>query len=156
MNFPIRIATVAAAGLFTAALSASPLEVQPAPKPAGAEPEHITVQHLLIAFSGTLPGKPVSRTMAEAEKLAGELLAKARAGANFDELVKANTDDAFPGIYSMSNTGVPQAIPGEFARAGMVPAFGNVGFKLKVGEYGLAPFDPAASPFGWHIIKRVK
>jgi parvulin-like peptidyl-prolyl isomerase len=38
----------------------------------------------------------------------------------------------------------------------MVPAFGNVGFALNVGEIGIADFDPQTSPFGWHIIKRLK
>jgi parvulin-like peptidyl-prolyl isomerase len=38
----------------------------------------------------------------------------------------------------------------------MVPAFGNVGFALKVGEIGIADYDPHTSPFGWHIIKRLK
>ena len=38
----------------------------------------------------------------------------------------------------------------------MVPAFGNVGFVLAVGEIGIADYDPVASPFGFHIIKRVR
>ena len=42
------------------------------------------------------------------------------------------------------------------SRDQMVPAFGNVGFKLKVGEIGMAPFDRRDSPYGWHIIKRVE
>ena len=40
-------------------------------------------------------------------------------------------------------------------RSAMVSAFGDVGFDLKVGELGLATFDTEASPFGWHIIKRL-
>lgn len=38
----------------------------------------------------------------------------------------------------------------------MVGAFGNVGFPLKVGEVGLAEYDPTESKYGWHIIKRLK
>ena len=38
----------------------------------------------------------------------------------------------------------------------MVPAFGNVGFKLAVDEIGVADYDPTTSPYGWHVIKRVK
>ena len=37
-----------------------------------------------------------------------------------------------------------------------VPAFGNVGFKLAVGEIGIADYDPKTSPFGYHVIKRVE
>ena len=40
-------------------------------------------------------------------------------------------------------------------RAAMVPAFGDVGFGLEVGEVGVAAFDEKASPFGWHVIKRL-
>ncbi|MEM9380014.1 MAG: peptidylprolyl isomerase [Planctomycetota bacterium] len=45
---------------------------------------------------------------------------------------------------------------GSSPRTGLVPAFGDVGFSLEVGEVGLATFDEKASPFGYHIIKRVK
>jgi hypothetical protein len=31
-----------------------------------------------------------------------------------------------------------------------------VGFGLAVDGIGLAPYDAAASPFGWHVIKRLK
>jgi len=41
-------------------------------------------------------------------------------------------------------------------RGNMAAAFGDVGFKLKVGEVGLAEPDPEKSPFGFHIIKRLK
>ena len=47
-------------------------------------------------------------------------------------------------------------LPGEFRRDGMVPAFGNVGFAVSPGNIGSADYDPAASPYGWHIIKRLK
>ena len=41
-------------------------------------------------------------------------------------------------------------------RSRMVAGFGNVGFRLAVGEFGVAEFDAQASPFGWHIIKRLE
>lgn len=40
-------------------------------------------------------------------------------------------------------------------RAAMVPAFGDVGFGLEVGEVGIAGYDEKTSPFGWHVIKRL-
>ncbi len=119
------------------------------------EPEHIQVQHILIGFSGSVPGKPIRRTQEEARTLAYDLLKQAQAGANFDELVRKHTDDSPPGIYGMSNLGISPAA-GEFARNQMVGAFGNVGFVLQVGEYGVADYDPRTSPYGWHIIKRVR
>jgi foldase protein PrsA len=121
--------------------------------PAG-EPERITVQHILIAFTGS-PASKKPRTQEEARKLAYELLERARKGEDFDALVKEHSEDRYPGTYSMVNNGV-QPGPGEFARGRMVAAFGDTGFPLKVGEVGIADFDPKKSPYGWHIVKRLK
>jgi foldase protein PrsA len=140
----------------------APAENNPVQSTSG-QPEHITVQHILIGFKdavgfqGKPPAKAAARTQDEAKKLAYDLLAKAKAGEDFDKLVAENTDDAPPGIYSMANNGVnPDQVSGEYPRGGMVPAFGNVGFALKVGEIGISDYDPATSPYGWHIIKRLK
>jgi parvulin-like peptidyl-prolyl isomerase len=38
----------------------------------------------------------------------------------------------------------------------MVAAFGDVGFRLAVGAVGMADFHPRASPYGFHLIKRVR
>jgi len=121
------------------------------------EPDVITVQHVLIGFQGSLPGKSLSRTRDEAQVLAEELFKKAKAGEDFDALVKQYTDDSHPGIYSMANNGIPADLSkGIYARSGMIPAFGNVGFTLRVGEVGMAAYDVQQSPYGWHIIKRIK
>lgn len=122
-----------------------------------AEPDYVTVQHILIAFSGSIPGKPVARTREEAEALANDVLKRAMAGEDFDGLVREYTDDSPPGIYKMANNGVSPR-PGEqmFQRGGMVKAFGDVGFSLEVGEIGMAPFHATESPFGWHIVKRLE
>jgi parvulin-like peptidyl-prolyl isomerase len=119
------------------------------------EPDHIQVQHILIGFQGSVPGKPIRRSKDEAKTLAYQLLEEARTGADFDELVRKHTDDSPPGIYGMSNRGVAPA-RGEYARDGMVPAFGNAGFPLQVGEIGIADYDQRSSPYGWHIVKRLK
>ncbi|HEU4723892.1 MAG TPA: peptidylprolyl isomerase [Candidatus Eisenbacteria bacterium] len=121
-------------------------------KPA-VEPQHVQVQHILIAFAGS--GTRATRPKEEAKKLAYEVLERARNGEDFDALVKQYTDDSPPGIYGMSGIGVPPG-PGEYARNGMVPAFGNVGFAISPGNIGMADFDPQTSPYGWHIIKRLK
>jgi hypothetical protein len=121
------------------------------------EPEHIVVQHILIGFSGSVPGKSITRSKDDAKKLAMDLMKKAKKkGSKFDELVGSNTDDSPPGIYKMSNKGVTPGAPDEYPRDRMVPAFGDVGFKLKAGEIGIAEYDPAKSPYGYHVIKRVK
>jgi parvulin-like peptidyl-prolyl isomerase len=119
------------------------------------EPDHVQVQHILIGFQGSVPGKRITRSKDEAKQLAYQLLEQAQAGADFDALVRQNTDDSPPGIYGMSNRGVAPA-RGEYARDGMVPAFGNAGFPLAVGAVGIADYDPRTSPYGWHIVKRLK
>jgi len=128
---------------------------QVAPGKSQEAPQHIQVQHILIGFAGSVPGKPITRTKEEAKALAYQILERARKGEGFEELVRAYTDDSPPGIYGMSGTGVPPG-PGEFARDRMVPAFGNVGFAIAPGEIGIADYDPSASPYGWHVIKRLK
>src|SRR5688572_1052847 len=123
--------------------------------------ERITVQHILIGFKdavgfgGNAPPKAAGRSQADAKKLADDLLARVNSGEDFDKLVAEFTDDSPPGIYSMANNGVAPASNNEFPRSGMVAAFGDVGFTLKVGEVGMAEYDTVKSPFGYHIIKRI-
>ena len=156
---PMAIAISLTAMLLLAGTSNSadpkPASAPTPPAEAAKEPEHITIQHVLIGFSGSVPGKNITRTQDEAKKLADEILARAKKGENFDELVKKYTDDSAPGIYSMANNGVAPAA-GEYPRNRMVPAFGDAGFPLAVGEFGMASYDKARSPFGWHIVKRLK
>jgi len=151
---------ISLSALLLLAAAPNPSEPKPAtaPSPTAAgtkEPDHITIQHVLIGFTGSVPGKNITRTQEEAKKLAEEILARAKQGENFDELVKKYTDDSAPGIYSMANNGVAPAA-GEYPRSRMVPAFGDAGFPLQVGEIGMATYEKAKSPFGWHIVKRLK
>jgi len=121
------------------------------------EPDRITVQHCLIGFKGSVGDKPITRTKDEAKELATKLLAELKAGANFDEVIRTNTDDSPPGIYKMANKGIAvDRATGEMGRDGMVAAFGDTGFPLKIGEYGLAEYDSDKSPYGWHIVKRTE
>ena len=115
----------------------------------------IEVQHLLVAHAGAGIGG-VTRSMEEAEKLAAELYAQIKDGADFDALVKEHTDDAHPGIYGMTMSGSGDRGKNIYPRKGMVAAFGDVGWRLDVGEVGVAPYHDRNSPYGWHIIKRTK
>jgi parvulin-like peptidyl-prolyl isomerase len=118
------------------------------------EPQHIQVAHVLIAFSGT--GTEATRSKADAEKLANDVLGRAQKGEDFNKLIAELSDDTGGGVYGMANTGVRPASAQEYPRNQMVAAFGDVGFKLEVGGIGMSAFDPRTSPFGWHIIKRLK
>jgi parvulin-like peptidyl-prolyl isomerase len=118
------------------------------------EPQHVRLQHILIGFKGTVPGKDITRSQEEAQELAAQLLDRAKKGEDFDALVKKYTDDQYPGVYALANRMVTPG-EGEFSRDRMIPAFGDVGFPLQIGEIGMAQYDPGRSPYGWHIIKRI-
>ncbi|HEX9305010.1 MAG TPA: peptidylprolyl isomerase [Thermoanaerobaculia bacterium] len=126
----------------------------PAPPPAPVA-EHIKLQHILISFTGKVPGKNITRTQDEARALAHQIFGRAKKGEDFDSLVRTYTDDRAPGIYALANSGVTPG-EGEFSRDRMVPAFGEVGFSLARGEIGIAEYDPVKSPYGWHVIKRLE
>ena len=144
-------------------LAAVPVEIEMVTLENG-EPSHVSIQHILISFDGALPGssKIIPRDQTGAEKLANEVLERARAGEDFDLLVNELTDDSPPGIYRMANFDQEVFMEGKDQtkwvrpRTGLVKGFGDVGFSLKVGEIGMAEFNASASPFGWHIIKRLK
>lgn len=116
-------------------------------RPAEAGP--IKVQHVMISWKDTAAAKsghgdPRSkdRTKADADKLAQEVLAKARAGDDFTKLMKQYSED--PGTKDNGRTfDVSADTP-------MPPPFVKLSLRLKLGEAGLVK-----SPFGWHIIKRV-
>lgn len=128
-------------------------------------PENITVQHILVGFNGSVPGKEILRTKDESHALAQKLLERAKAGEDFAQLVEEFTNDQSPGIYAMSNfsfdmseESTKEKNEGEtiYPRAGMVRAFGDVSFSLAPGEIGMTEYDATQSPYGWHIIKRLK
>lgn len=131
---------------------------EPVVKTKKSEPDRITAQHILIAFKGTMPArKKITRSKQEAEELALQVFEMAKSGGDFDELVKEYTDESYPGKYRLANYGV--FVPrdrGIWSRERVVEAFGDVAFKLEVGEIGLANYDPEKAKFGWHIIKRIR
>ncbi len=128
-------------------------------------PEVITVQHILVGFRGSVPGKEIERTKEESDELAHKLLQRARAGEDFAQLVQEFTNDQSPGIYSMSNFSTEVApevrennapTGSVYPRGGMVRSFGDISFGLEPGEIGMTEYDATNSPYGWHIIKRLK
>jgi len=69
-------------------------------------PEHLRVQHILIAFEGSIPGKKIERSKEAAAKLAAEVFGRAKGGEDFGELVKKYTSDVLPGVYNLANFNV--------------------------------------------------
>jgi hypothetical protein len=121
------------------------------------EPDHIAVQHILIAFKGSIPKATVTRSKDEAKTLAQEVFERAKKGEDFDALVKECTDDEYPGIYRLANKGItPDQSKQEYPREAMIKSFGDVGFSLAVGGIGLAEYHSQKCKYGWHIIKRIE
>jgi len=119
----------------------------------------VMVQHLLVGvgygFGNRLP--------IDAETRAAEILQELAAanGTNFGELVVKYSDAKSPSIWTMTVLDDANVYADVFPRNHMIPAFGNAAWRLRVGEIGIAPFDPlppvgkGTSKFGIHIIKRL-
>jgi hypothetical protein len=123
--------------------------------PPDKQPAHIAVDHILIGVA-SLSNPNGKRSESDARAVTKEILEKLKAGGDWEAFKRQYSEDPPPGgPYGMSNDGVPPN-PGERPRNGMVPAFGDVGFTLEVGELGVAAYEPRKSPYGFHIIKRVR
>jgi peptidyl-prolyl cis-trans isomerase C len=105
--------------------------------------EQVKARHILIAFKGSpaaQEGKP-ELTEEQAKAKAEELQKKIAAGASFDELAKAESDDV--------GSGARGGDLGAFGRGQMVPEFEKAAFEAKAGE--VTPV--IRTQFGYHIIK---
>jgi parvulin-like peptidyl-prolyl isomerase len=140
---------------FVLALLCTLIWVQP--NVARQEPDKVVVQHVLIGIKGKVANKQISRSKKEARSLAYEILDRAEAGEDFDAMVKEYTDDRYPGRYVIINRGV-SLLPGEgeYKRDDLAIKFGDLAFRLDVGEFGMATFHAVSSPYGYHVIKRLE
>ena len=77
---------------------------------------------------------------AEVEQLAADLAAQARAGADFAELARENSED--------DTNAAEGGDLGTFGRGRMVPEFEAAAFAMAAGDIS----DPVRSPFGFHVI----
>lgn len=101
------------------------------------QPEGVKAQHILITLA---PGAPAEEAAA-ARRKAEDVLARARAGADFTELARQNSQE--PGA---AETGGDL---GFFSRGQMVPEFENAAFSMQPGEIS----DIVQTQFGLHVIK---
>jgi hypothetical protein len=115
-----------------------------------AETGPVMVQHVLIGWKDVPAAKHAQvdprakdRTKTDADKIASDVLAKARGGEDFKALMKQYSED--PGSKDSAR---PYEVS---ADAPLVEPFKKLSLRLKMGEVGLVK-----SPFGWHIIKRIE
>jgi hypothetical protein len=108
-----------------------------------------TVKHILIswqdlgeAFQGRLDPRAVKRTKADAEALVRTLVKQLQDGADFDTVMRTNSEDLGSANSGKAFTVTPDAQ--------LVIEFRQLGTRLRVGEIGVIQSD-----FGFHIIKRI-
>ncbi len=104
--------------------------------------DQIKAKHILIRFKGsTVPIKPGAKDLTEDEALAKitEIRTKIVAGAKFEDLARAESDD---------NPTLAGDLGPPFARGKMVPQFEKAAFEAKIGELT----EPVKTQYGYHII----
>jgi peptidyl-prolyl cis-trans isomerase C len=104
----------------------------------------LKARHILVRMKGSaVPVRPGQDDLTEEQALAKakELQAKIRAGADFADVARTESDDA--------TSGAKGGDLGVFGRGQMVPSFEEAAFQLKAGEMS----DPVKSPAGFHIIQ---
>lgn len=105
----------------------------------------IEVQHVLIGWKDSAANpdpRAKARSKEDADKLAKEVLAKVKAGADMAKLMKQYSEDP-----ASKDTGRAYEVS---ANAPLVEPFKKLSLRLQVNEAGLVK-----TPFGWHVIKRV-
>lgn len=104
--------------------------------------DEVRASHILIKFDEAAKDK--AKDAARALAKIKELQAKLKAGGDFSELAKQNSDD--PGSK------VQGGDLGFFGKGQMVPEFEKSAFSLKNGQIS----EPIKTTYGYHLIKRVE
>jgi peptidyl-prolyl cis-trans isomerase D len=101
--------------------------------------ESVDANHILVELKPEDAKDPAKEAAARAK--AEGLLKRVRAGENFEDLARANSDD--------KGSAAQGGNLGQFQRGRMVKEFDDAAFKLKPGEVS----DVVKTQFGFHIIK---
>ena len=116
---------------------------RPAPTAAQPSGERMRAAHILIAYQGATRSR-ATRSKEEAQKIAGQILARVKAGQDFAKLASDHSDD--PTAKQRGGD------LGFFDRTGMVKPFADAAFALKPGEVS----SVVETEFGFHVIKRTE
>jgi parvulin-like peptidyl-prolyl isomerase len=117
-----------------------------------AETGPVRIQQVLIGWKDTLISKSgrgdpkaLARSKEDADKLAKEVLGKARGKADMAKLMKDYSEDP-----TAKDSGRADEITADMQVGPMFERFKDLAVRLKVNEAGMVK-----SPLGWHVVKRV-
>jgi hypothetical protein len=103
------------------------------------------VKHILVGWKDLTGGpgdaRAAARTKEQADQEVAAILAKARSGASFEELMAVHSEDQGSAVSGQSYKVAPDA--------GLVIEFKQLSLRLNPGEVGVCQSD-----FGYHVIKR--
>ena len=116
------------------------------------DPQPGTYQMLNNGVEGETFPEFISNLNTRAQDMEHELVAKMKAGEMTTDELNEKMNVFLEGLRTEADQNA-SSMP--YSRAAMVPAFGDVGFALEVDQIGVAAYNEEASPFGWHIIRRV-
>jgi hypothetical protein len=126
------------------------------------EPRRVQVERILISYRGNPLKIPARRSFDEAGALARRIFDRARAGEDFVELRNSYSDDRSEsgetaiGPYIVLNHGLQPTRTllhvARMMRGAMGKRFGDVAFRMQVGEIALVEHDDDDYPAGWEII----
>jgi hypothetical protein len=112
--------------------------------------EQAEVLHVLVgwaelasAYGARMDERAKTRTKAEADTLAMDVLKKARAGEDFRGLMRLHSED-----WASAQTGKTYPVTPD---ARLVPPFKALSLRLQPGETGIVETN-----YGWHVIQRIK
>lgn len=110
-----------------------------------AEVLHVLVgwADLAPAYGGRIDERAKARTKAAADKLAAEVLERARGGEDFRALMKTYSEDWGSAEQGKSYHATPDAQ--------LVPPFKALALRLEPGETGIVQ-----TAYGWHVIQRIE
>ena len=118
-------------------------------------PERVEIAMIFLAFDGSYRSKEIGRPRAAADSMARALLLVARGGADFDSLVKADSDQPRAKPLTLVNTGLKPAT-GERTRKMVEAAVGDMAFGMSPGETGLVVPNNTTCKYGYYVVRRRK
>jgi len=117
----------------------------------------VVIRQIHIPWAGAQGNPKTSLSREEAAKIAAECIAAAKAGTPFASLTDRHhyTESTFePTMTLVAPPTRPAA--GELSAKAVPRALRELAFGLDVGEVGLCEFHETESPYGFHIVQRVR